>query len=700
MTTSKKTTFIVAGLDCPNEEKLIRQQFSHNKKIQQMDFNYISEEVDIYHDEQITIEFIQSQFDAINMEAVIKSSRIPQKKLSYDWWPLSVALCLALIAELLSFKFYYLSLILSASSMLIAGPSTFKKGLIAIKTKTLNINALMLVAIMGAICIGQWPEAAMVTVLFAIAEQIERYALEKARHAVRSLMQVAPIQATIITPDQKYQTVNVETVSKGTHVLIKPGERVPLDGIITSGKTRINQAAITGESFPVSKTIGDEVYAGTLNQHGSIEIQATTTAQNTLLAKIAKTIEQAQAQRAPTQRFVDTFARFFTPIMVICALLIAFIPPIFFQQGIIEWIYKALTLLIIACPCALVISTPVCIVSGLANAAHHGILIKGGHFLELGHLLKLIAFDKTGTLTEGKPIISDVISQDDFKYLQIACSLESHSEHPIAQAFINHWQQIQAQENLLPILEFEALPGLGIRGIIDKTAYYLGNHRLAEHLKICDNRIEQQLTELENQGKTTIVLATSAQVLAIFAVSDKLRGDSMDCIRQLHQQGIKVAMLTGDNPLVAGQIANQLKIDQVHASLIPIDKLNAITQFLKDYSLVAMVGDGINDAPALATASISFAMGKGTSTALEIADISLINDRLSLIPYFITLSKKTKQVLMQNISLSILIKLLFFILALTGVATLWMAIFADLGTSLIVVINGLQLIYFKGKRKK
>ncbi len=561
----------------------------------------------------------------------------------------------------------------------------------------MNINSLMFIAIAGAVLIGEWPEAAMVTVLFALAERIERYSLDKARLAIRSLMQIAPEVASVKQDDGQWQTLAIEKVVPGAVFRVKPGERIPLDGVVISGQSTVNQAPITGESMPITKKVGDLVFAGTLNEHGAFEVQVSKASGDTLLAKIGKAIEQAQADRAPTQRFVDQFSKYYTPIMVLMAFFVALIPPLAFGYPFYDSLYKSLTLLVIACPCALVISTPVTVVSGLAAAAKQGLLIKGGSYLEVGHRLRLIALDKTGTLTEGKPVVTDFIAWDENRtkesLLLLAASLDSHSEHPVANALVQYWQQEQPQNALLEIEQFSALPGRGVKGLVGQELYFVGNHQLAEDNQVCNHFVEQELKRLEEEGKTTVILSNATTVLAIFAVADTLRVTSQQAIAQLHERGIKTAMLTGDNAVTAQAIAKKVGIDEVNANILPAEKLQAINRLLEHYHSVGMVGDGINDAPALAKATVSFAMGKGTDTALETADVALMNDNLARLPFYVDLSRKTARTLYQNISLSIAIKGIFFILALVGYATLWMAVFADMGASLIVVANGLRLLY-------
>lgn len=702
--TSTITTLFVSGLDCPSEEKLIRGQLESIPEVEQLTFNFITQEVTIQHYLNTPALFL-NKIEALGMNVTLKTERDKEhleENPHPSWWIIGVAGFLALMAEVIA---YSLSneqslwvAVLSLIAMALSGKITLKKGWLALRTKTLNISSLMLIAIIGAVLIGEWPEAAMVTVLFALAERIEVYSLDKAREAIRKLMEIAPDVATVKAADGSWQSIPVSQVALGNIIWVKPGERIPLDGEIIVGKSSINQAPITGESMPVDKGVGDKVYAGTLNEHGSFQFKVNVAAGDTVLAKIGKTIAQAQAERAPTQRFVDQFAHYYTPLMVVIAVLVAIIPPLLLGGAWSLWLYKAITLLVIACPCALVISTPVTVVSGLAAAAKNGILIKGGTYLEQGHRLKAIALDKTGTLTEGKPVVTKLIQisdQGNRNALQLAASLDDHSEHPIAQAIVKQWQKQQPADALLSVTDFKALPGRGVTGLIEGKRYFVGNHQLAEDNQVCNPKIEAQLKELEQTGQTTIILSDSEHVLAIFAVADTLRPTSQLAIKALHQQGIKTCMLTGDNATTALAIANQVGIDEVRANVLPVDKLKAIAELITRYGAVGMVGDGINDAPALAKATIGFAMGKGTDIAIETADIAIMNDNLVKLPLFIDLSRKTASVLFQNISLSIVIKIIFFGLALAGLATLWMAVFADMGASLLVVANGLRLLTLK-----
>jgi Cd2+/Zn2+-exporting ATPase len=573
------------------------------------------------------------------------------------------------------------------------GLSTYKKGWIALKNLNLNMNALMSIAVTGAMLIGHWPEAAMVMALFTLAEVIEARSLDRARNAIRGLLDLAPEKATVQQPDGTWREVDAKQVAIGCRVRVKPGERIALDGEVLEGRSTVNQAPITGESLPVEKALGDQVFAGTINESGSFEYRVTAVATNSTLARIIHAVEAAQGSRAPTQRFVDQFARWYTPIVFVVAIVVALVPPLFMGAAWLDWIYRALVLLVVACPCALVISTPVTIVSGLAAAARRGILIKGGVYLEEGRKLRWLALDKTGTITHGKPAQSDFVAWANAQpsdSRRIAASLAARSDHPVSKAVA---QAAKADGvALLEVADFTALPGRGVSGRIDGETYHLGNHRMLEELGHCTPELEQRISAMEVEGKTVVTLVCTSGVQALIAVADTIKDSSTSAIGDLHALGIKTMMLTGDNPHTAQAIARQAGIDRAQGNLLPDDKLREIEQLART-GKVGMVGDGINDAPALARADIGFAMGAaGTDTAIETADVALMDDDLRKIPTFIHLSRATARVLTQNIVLALGIKAVFLALTFSGHATMWMAVFADMGASLIVVLNGLRLL--------
>ncbi|MDR1530375.1 MAG: cadmium-translocating P-type ATPase [Burkholderiales bacterium] len=585
----------------------------------------------------------------------------------------------------------YLPIILAIVAILLGGLTTYKKGWVAVKNLNLNINALMSIAVTGALIIGQYPEAAMVMILFNLAEAIEAKSLERAKSAIKRLFDLTPEKATVQDLDGAWTEMDIRQITVGRRVRVKPGERVACDGIITQGQSTINQAPITGESIPIEKTVGDQVYAGTINEAGSFEFRVTAEATRSTLARIIHAVENAQSTRAPIQRFVDRFAKYYIPIVLMIALLVAIIPPLFMNGVWTKSVYMALVILVIGCPCALVISTPISIVSGMASAARHGILIKGGTYLEQGRSFDWLALDKTGTITHGKPHLTDIVELSDLgkdKVVAIASSIAARSNHPISKAIANH-----AKENDIPlfdIADFAEIPGQGARGVIDGKTWRLGNHRMIEDLKQCSAELEEAIVTLEKQGKSVVALIDERGAQSLFAVADTLKESSIDAIKELKALGVKTIMLTGDNEHTAKVIAEQAGVDRFKSNLLPEDKL-VIIERLEKTGKVGMVGDGINDAPALAKADISFSMAAaGTDIAIETANVALMDDNLTKIPRFIRLSKATYTILLQNIALALGVKIIFFALTFMGQATMWMAVFADMGTSLVVVANGLR----------
>ena len=581
---------------------------------------------------------------------------------------------------------------LAGVAIALAGFSVYGKGLSALRQGRLNINALMTVAVTGAFLIGQWPEAAMVMALYAIAEAIEARAVDRARSAIKSLLALAPEQAEVRQSDGSWTRVGVKAVVVDAIVRIRPGERVPLDGVVTLGQSAIDQSPVTGESLPIDKAPGDEVYAGTINQSAALEFRVTAPASDSTLARIIHAVEQAQSSRAPTQRFVDRFAAIYTPAVFILAVAVALLAPWLADLTWIQAVYKALVLLVIACPCALVISTPVTVVSGLAAGARRGILIKGGVYLEDARKIKAVALDKTGTITEGKPKLVAFEPVDtglDQRVLEgLAKSLAGRSDHPVSKAIAEGLSTI-AQE----VGEFQAVAGRGVQGVIGNHSYALANHRWIEERGQCSAELEARLAVHEEAGRTVTLLANSERVMAICAVADTIKPSSAQAVADLKSLGVTPVMLTGDNIATARTVGSQAGIAEVRGNLLPEDKLQAICELQQRLGMTAMTGDGINDAPALAKADIGFAMGAaGTHTAMEAADVVVMNDDLRRLPETIRLSKRTHAVLWQNISLALGIKLVFLLLAIFDNASMWMAVFADMGASLLVVFNGLRLL--------
>lgn len=695
------TKLSIAKMDCPTEETLIRNKLGTVAGVADLDFNLMQRTLSVRHANQVLPDVLVA-LQALGFEAqVVDTAEVASPSAApvttpTNWWPLGISLVTASAAEAVYWLHngnHWSVVVLALVAVFTGGLSTYKKGWIALKNRNLNMNALMSIAVTGAMLIGHWPEAAMVMVLFALAEVIEAKSLDRARNAIRGLLDLTPEQATVQQADGTWREVGAKQITIGARVRVKPGERIALDGEVLEGRSAVNQAPITGESLPVEKSPGDSVFAGTINESGSFEYRVTALANNSTLARIIHAVEAAQGSRAPTQRFVDQFARWYTPVVFGVAIAVALLPPLFMGAAWLDWIYRALVLLVVACPCALVISTPVSIVSGLAAAARHGILIKGGVYLEEGRKLRWLALDKTGTITHGKPAQTDFVTWGNAlasDSRSIAASLAARSDHPVSKAVAQAAQTDGVA--LLDVAEFNALPGRGVQGQINGATYHLGNHRMLEELGQCTPELEQRIAALETAGKTVVMLVGAKAVHALFAVADTIKDSSRTAIAELHALGINTMMLTGDNPHTAQAIAAQAGIDRAQGNLLPDDKLREVEQLARS-GKVGMVGDGINDAPALARADIGFAMGAaGTDTAIETADVALMDDNLRKIPTFVRLSRATAQVLMQNIVLALGIKAVFLVLTFTGQATMWMAVFADMGASLLVVGNGLRLL--------
>ncbi|WYP26922.1 heavy metal translocating P-type ATPase [Alkalihalobacillus sp. FSL W8-0930] len=583
-----------------------------------------------------------------------------------------------------------------ATSMVIGGYTLFKQGLLNLTRLQFDMRTLMTIAVIGAAIIGEWTEGAIVVILFAISEALERFSMDRARQSIRSLMDIAPKEA-LIKRNGHEMTVNVEDIQIGDVMIVKPGQKLAMDGIVVSGHSSMNQSAITGESIPVEKHIEDEVFAGTLNEEGLLEVRVTKHVKDTTLSKVIQLVEDAQAERAPSQAFVDTFAKYYTPAIILVAVLVAVLPPLLMGGDWQTWIYQGLAVLVVGCPCALVISTPVAIVTAIGNAAKHGVLIKGGVYLEEIGALKAIAFDKTGTLTKGVPVVTNFVELSDVDssdLLAIVSALESNSQHPLASAIVRKAEEEQVFDRDLDVTDFTSITGKGLKGIVGGVTYYVGSpalfeDRVAEYM--------ERIQPLQEQGKTVMVVGTNDEILALIAVADEVRESSRSVISALHENGIRrTIMLTGDNKGTAHAIANDIGITHVRAELMPEDKLTQVKELQAEFGKVAMIGDGVNDAPALAASTVGIAMGgAGTDTALETADIALMGDDLKKLPYTVKLSRRALAIIKQNITFSLGIKLLALMLVVPGWLTLWIAILADVGATLLVTANGLRLLKVK-----
>lgn len=585
-----------------------------------------------------------------------------------------------------------------ALAIIIGGYTLFKAGFQNLLKFEFDMKTLMTIAIIGAAIIGEWGEGAMVVILFAISEALESYSMDKARQSIASLMAISPKQA-LIQRGNSEALVAVDDIQVGDIMIVKPGEKLAMDGVVLAGQSAINQAAITGESIPVAKKVEDEVYAGTLNETGLLKILVTKRAEDSTLAHIIYLVEEAQAEKAPSQAFVDNFAQYYTPAIMVIALLIAVIPPLFLGGEWLAWIYQGLAVLVVGCPCALVVSTPVAVVTAIGNAAQHGVLVKGGVYLEEAGAIQGIAFDKTGTLTEGVPRVTAVLTdqEDEAAIIKIAAIIEKGSQHPLAQALIKTAEERQLDIETAEVANFNSLTGQGVTGEVNGERYYIGNQALFDMLKLTLHADwQQQMAAWQKQGHTVVIMGTAAEILAVIAVADRVRANAQQVMQSLNDKGIATIMLTGDNPQTAQAIGAQIGVTDIAAELMPADKLAIIKQRQANGAKLAMVGDGVNDAPALAAATVGIAMGgAGTDTALETADIVLMADDLSKVEYTIELSRKTLQIIKQNITFALALKAIALLLVIPGWLTLWIAIFADMGATLIVTLNSLRLLQVK-----
>ncbi|MEO7298049.1 MAG: cation-translocating P-type ATPase [Verrucomicrobiota bacterium] len=703
----KISTFKVAGMDCADEVAALERVLKPVSGVREIKVSLMAGKVSVTHDESVTIEQLIKVIGTAGLKASVPSGEHGEEASESGQRA-------RLIAVIVSGAFTGIGLLLQwtkllepwgkisafAIAIIAGGWFILPKAIRAARQLSLDMNVLMTVAVAGAAAIGEWSEGAAVTFLFALSESLEAFSLNRARKAIKSLLQLTP-ETALLKRGERFEEVPVEQVKVGDILAVKSGAKVPLDGEVISGESSINQAPITGESMPVEKKIGDQVFAGTINGEGSLEIRVTKIYSETTLAKIIHLVEEAQGQKAPSQRFVDKFARIYTPSVFLLGLAVLLVPTLFFGGEWSVWIYRSLVLLVIACPCALVISTPVSIVSGLTAMARRGVLVKGGVFLEEIGRLKALAVDKTGTITEGKPRVQQVIpwnGKSEEEILRVAASIDTHSEHPLAQAVVKYAEekkiQFQRGDN------YQAQTGRGAEAQIDGHLYFVGNHRFAHESAVCSDELEKKLNEIEGQALSVVIVGhkphadCKGEVLGILAVGDTIRANAVEAIKALHAAGVeKIVMLSGDNQRTVDAISKQVGIDEAKGDLLPDQKIEHVKELLTKYKHVGMIGDGVNDAPAMAAASIGIAMGgAGTDTAIETADVALMQDDLSQVAETIALGRRTVRIIQANIIFALTVKALFLGLALFGYTSLWLAILADTGATLVVIANSLRLL--------
>ena len=695
------SVFKVSGMDCAAEEKLIRNSLGREKGIHKLEFDLMGERLTVEH--SLSSHAIIQNISAAGLRAEIEG----RDQLDDGKDRIRKRIMLTIISGLfiaagaiLDFTdiFQQALIPLYIAAMLSGGIHMARKGFYALKTLTLDMNFLMTLAVIGAAFIGEWLEGAMVIFLFSIAELLEAGSLNRARNAIRSLMELAPDTARVIRDNGEFETLQIDNIEVGTMISVRPGERIPLDGEVIANYGYVNEAPITGESMPVEKVIGDPVFAGSINGDSALEIRVTRVFSESTISRIIKLVEDARNNKSPSEKFVDKFSRYYTPIVVGLSAAMIIVPTLIFDASFNTWFYRALVLLVVACPCALVISTPVTIVSGLTRAARSGVLIKGGNYLEAMANVDAIVLDKTGTITIGKPEVSEVISLNSLpedKILSIAASVESASEHPVANAIIAETERREISyekgENL------HNHPGEGAHAVVDSKQIYVGNHKFFEKSGLCNDEIEHKLELIENRGKTAVLVWDEKSAIGMIAVEDRIRPTARKVIERFSSFGIeKTYLLTGDNNRTAASIANQAGIKEFQGELMPEGKMEFINNLSNNGYVTMMIGDGVNDTPALAAADIGVAMGSaGSDQALETADVALMSDDLTKLPFAIALAKKSLRIVKANIAFAIGIKAVFMLMAPFGLATLWMAVGADMGASLIVIINGMRVLRFK-----
>jgi len=693
--------FRVTGMDCSEEVAAIERALEPLDGVLGIRAEIVSSKVTVYHDGSLQRAEITT---AINRSGVTVSEgdgeagrpMLPTILVGVS----GTATGLGLLLQWLDVEPGWISDAAFFVAIVAGGWLILPKAVRSLRSLSLDMNVLMTVAVVGAVAIGEHAEGAAVVFLFALSELLESWSVGRARQAIRALMKLAP-ETALVKRDGAVTEVEAATVEVGETVLVKSGQRVPLDGKVTSGDSAIDQSPITGESMPVEKSVGDTVFAGTINGDGSLEIETTKAANDTTLSRIIQMVEDAQSSKAPAQRFVDAFAKIYTPAVMVLALVLAVAPPLLFGQPWMDWIYRALVLLVIACPCALVIATPVSVVSGLTALARRGVLVKGGAYLEALGSLKSLALDKTGTITEGKPKVVEIQRVTDAsakEVLRIAAAIDTHSTHPLAQAIVRHAEKKGI--SFSPCDDYQGVKGRGAEGRIDGHAYFVGNHRFAHELAVCSEELEARLAKIEEAARSVVVVGhkphddCKGEVIGVLAIADTIRPGAKAAIQQMHEAGLqKVVMLSGDNTKTAQAIAREAGIDEAYGDLLPEDKIERVKAMAKEFGSVGMIGDGVNDAPALAAATVGIAMGAaGTDTAIETADIALMRDDLSMVAEAIRLGRRTLNMIRFNIAFALGIKAIFLVLAVLGMTSLWLAILADTGATLLVIANSLRLL--------
>lgn len=706
----RETVFRISGADCSDEVNAIKKALA-GMGIESVAVNLIAATTTVHHPAEIDLARIRNAIESTGVKVVDQeeTSFVAANKSRVALVASSgVLLGIGLLLDWTEAAQEGVLLAIFGVATVLSGLLVFPKAYRAILQKSLDMNVLMSIAVIGAFAIREYSEAATVVFLFSLAELLESFSVSRARNAIRAVLKLTP-QIAQVQKGDKLLSVPVLEVGLNELIVVRPGDSFPLDGTVTEGTSSVNQAPLTGESVPVDKKPGDPVFAGTINENGALTVKVTKGFKDTKISRVLKLIEEAQQQKAPSEAFVDRFAKVYTPIVFLLAVAVAAIPPLFFGAAGDVWFYRALVLLVIACPCALVLATPISVVSGLASLARQGVLVKGGKYLEALGKLKAIAMDKTGTLTEGKFKVQTFRTfggSEEAEVLKVALSLERLSSHPLAKAILEYGRSYSGPTP--EAKNFAAIPGRGTEGWVESCLYFAGNHKLAHELGVCSNEIEAYLSELERQALSVIIVGHKphgdhqGSVMGIFGLGDTLKANAREAIQELHRIGIsKVLVLSGDNQKTVDALCKVAGVDEGKGDLLPEDKVTEIKKLTEQYRDVAMVGDGVNDAPALANATIGVSMGAaGTDSAIETSDVSLMQDDLSQLPKAVAHGRRVLRVIQFNIAFAIVTKLIFLILAVIGYSNLWLAVAADMGASILVTLNALRLLKTHPARAK
>ncbi|MCX7749144.1 MAG: cation-translocating P-type ATPase [Clostridia bacterium] len=699
-------TLNIDGMDSSNEASLIDKKLGSLAGVESYDVDTISKQVRVFYDPaQVTVQDIIRSIPETGMNA----SLVQTRKERSSWWREKQQLALygCGLVTLIGFAAQYLmgapALLYNGLFVLAVAIGVFypaRKAIRALINFTFTIHLLMLIGAGGAMILGMWSEASILIFVYSLGDVLESYAVDKARGAISSLVALMPKEA-LVKKDGKEVIMSTEDIEVGNIVVVRPGEKIPVDGTVVHGSSFVDQAAVTGESIPEQKQVGDDVFAGTINQNGSLEVQVDKPVDETMLSKVISSVEEAQAEKTSYQTFAEKFSQYYTPLMFILGVLVATIPPLFFGQDWYPFIYRGLVVFVVSCSCGLAISVPVAVVAGMANAARNGTIFKGGTYLEVVDKVKVIAFDKTGTLTIGRPEVTDVKCLNGIleeELLSLAGGIESKSGHPISAAIVRKAKESDSFSNDLTVEDFEEKSGFGLQATIGGRRYVISNPRFQQELGVSMEKVQEDVAVLESQGKTVVVMSRDGVLLGLLAIADKIRPETKKSLQQLKKAGIRTVMLTGDNERCAKAIAEMAGVDEYYAGLLPTGKVDTLRKLREEFGSVAMVGDGINDAPAMAVSNVGIAMGAaGSDIAIEAGDVVLMSDDLGKIAYLRGLSRRAINTIKQNIVVSLVNVAFMIVMAVLGYLGLVMGLLLNEASAVFVIFNALRLLTWKNK---